>query len=255
MEITTRMVLQIKSGIILVLVIASILTGCGIVPKYYQAAPITGKVIDIETGEPVGGVHVAVYWQYYDSTFVIYAEGDMPTIVKGVSETLTDQNGNFHVPSWEGYVYGLNELGNESPIIGLYKKGYVFKQVSNFTSSWGNENHRILENRNYPEKKQTEDGVVYLSIWDRFPIEIEKIDNDINKIILSLNTADRFIDRIRFSRDKVCHQKFIKNFISAYTSEAKEVKKLLKNLPKENDHRIRYPALFNTYSHIDLDCG
>lgn len=254
MEITTRIEQKIKLRTVIVAVIVSILTGCGVIPKYYHAAPITGQVIDKETGEPVAGVHVAVYWQYYDSTFVIYAEGDMPTIVNGVSETITDKNGKFYVASWEDYVYGLNELGTESPIIGLYKKGYVFKRVSNYIDSWGNENGRILANRNYPTKKQTEDGEVHLSIWNNFPAELEKTNNDINKKVLSLSKAEEFIRRIRFSNDKICHQKFIKNLIAAYISEAKEMKTLLKKLPKEKVGEIRYSTTFIKYLNTDIGC-
>lgn len=221
---------------------------------HYKAAPISGKVVDKETGEPIEGVHVAVYWQYYSNGFVIYSENDYPTKVGGVSETITDEKGEFHIPCWEVYFTDQNKIGGESPIIGLYKKGYVFNRVSNFTSSWGNENSLAFENRNFPRIKHTEDGEVHLSIWNNFPAELEKTNNDINKIVLSLYEYKRFLRRIRFSEDKICHQKFIKKFISAYITEAKEVKELLKKLPKEKESEIRYSTTFIKYLNTDLGC-
>lgn len=241
-------------GVLLLLVLVYVVGHFMLQPDFihYKAGPVSGQVIDIETGEPLDGVNVAVYWQLYYNGFVIYSESDQATIVKGVYETATDKDGRFFIPGWEGYINDdQNKVGSESPIIGLYKQGYLFKQVSNFTSSWGNENHRILENRNFPREKQTEDGVVHLSIWDDFPIELEKSDNNIKKITSALNKADRFIDRVRSSRNKICHKKYIENFIAAYSVEATRVKKLIKE--KHQDENI--VDLFNTYSDIDFDCG
>lgn len=248
MENSFNVVPQIRSGIVVFLIIALFMAGCGIIPHRYQAAPITGQVIDKETGEPLEGVHVAVYWQLYDETSGLAAlAGRVPSDVMGVSETVTDNEGYYYIPGW-GPEYEVGDyLGEESPIIGFYKPGYLFRKESNSKMTLVMKNNYISEDYEY-SKKKTEKGDVYTSMWDGVVIDLRKESDNVDRIISSLENVDGFIDRILHG--KGCRSKFIEDLIFNYSIEAKKIKDIIK---EKYPQKYRF-AKFSTFQGL-YDCS
>jgi hypothetical protein len=208
--------------------------------NHYKAAPISGKVVDKETGKPVEGVHVAVYWQLYDNSLLGGLGGRVATDVIGVSETITDKDGYYHIPGWEKDVGDENYLGEESPMIGFYKTGYKFKQVYN-------SNMTLLVNKDYISegyeysKKKTEDGDIYLSTWDGVVVKIDKEGDDFAKRKYNLENTYRFVDQVLSG--KGCESEHIIKFILAYSENAEGLKKIIKNKYPEKQRYIKFYSI------------
>ncbi len=77
--------------------------------------PMTGKVLDAGTGQPVEGAVVHVEWTI--------TKGCVPSLTfrehYKTSETVTNKNGSFFLPGV------LNPLTNLKPDFVIYKKGYI----------------------------------------------------------------------------------------------------------------------------------
>jgi len=98
-----------KKVIILSIVIVVLLAG------YIKACaylPITGTVVDAETGKPIEGAVVLVEWTIKKGI------GDKHTESVKVAEVLTDKDGKFDLP-------GCYRPFVESPDLTIYKRGYV----------------------------------------------------------------------------------------------------------------------------------
>lgn len=223
--------------------IACLVSSCGIIPHSYQAAPITGQVVDKETGKPVEGVHVAVYWQLYDNSVLGGLGGRVVTDVMGVSETVTDKDGYYHIPGWGPEYVAGDYLGEESPMIGFYKTGYEFKEVYNSNMTLTVNKDYISERYEY-SKEETEKGDIYKSNWDGVKIEIEKESSGIKDIISNLDNTYTFIYQI--VSGKKCESKIIKKFIASYSNQAEYIK-------NKYPDKARY-AMFNTKENIPDNC-
>lgn len=229
--------------------IACLVSSCGIIPHRYQAAPISGKVIDKETGKPVEGVHVAVYWQLYDDSVLGGLGGRVATDVIGVSETVTDEKGFYHIPGWGPEYVSGDYLGEESPMIGFYKTGYEFEEVFN-------SNMTLLVNKDYISegyeysKKETEKGDVYISNWDGLIVKLDKEESDVDKIKLNLENTYRFIDRIM--RGEGCESKLVEKLILEYSENAKSLKKLIQEKYPEKQ---RYIKFYSIEDMSDMHCA
>lgn len=81
---------------------------------YYSDGPYKGKVIDLETGNPIEGAVVAATWELYILHF-IPRFGD-------AKETVTDKNGEFILPK-AFTLWPFSELRNFHFII--FKPGYL----------------------------------------------------------------------------------------------------------------------------------
>jgi hypothetical protein len=83
----------------------------------YHKPEFKGKVIDMETKAPIEGAAVSVYYkvQYYDI-------GGGGTRVIHITETLTDENGEFVIPSYTSLMLPFNTSAGAGLII--YKPGY-----------------------------------------------------------------------------------------------------------------------------------
>lgn len=229
MESSFNVTLRTGFAIIALAMAVGIVSGCRYTSHQYQAAPITGQVVDKETGKPLEGVHVAVYWQLYDESNILGGLGGrVATDAIGVSETITDKDGYYHIPGWGPEVVSGNYLGEESPMIGFYKSGYKFRQLYNSNMTLLVTKDYISEKYEY-SKQETEKGDVYTSTWDGVVIELDKESDEIGKIISNLENVDSFIDQIL--RPKECESRLIKNFIADYTKRAEEIKS---KYPKES---------------------
>lgn len=98
----------------------SLLSGWAGAQATFSAKPITGKVVDAETGEPLPGVIVVAQWKI-DRRFV----GDAKALLN-VLETVSDEKGAYSFPAWGPITLPpLADFGKgEDPRVAYFKSGY-----------------------------------------------------------------------------------------------------------------------------------
>jgi len=92
-------------SIVIVVLLAGYTKGCAYLP-------ISGTVVDAETGKPIEGAVVLVEWTIKKGI------GDKHTESVKVAEVLTDKDGKFDLP-------GCYQPFVEAPDLTIYKRGYV----------------------------------------------------------------------------------------------------------------------------------
>lgn len=124
----------------LLLTLSYLITGCTIFPRSYSAAPIGGRVIDRETGQPIAGAYVvAVY------NLVMGMEGGTHTPLH-YEETRTDHEGRFHFDGFEKTRIPTPRaarnatLQNEDPSLRIFAEGY---SPSAFGRDFGSRTYRL----------------------------------------------------------------------------------------------------------------
>jgi hypothetical protein len=96
-----------------------------------SAEPVSARVVDKDTGEPIAGVVVVAYWGLHRGSFT----GDaLPCGAAGVEEAVTDQDGTFDIPGW-GPISSSCDMMSSQPLLILFKPGYDPKAVNNPTYS------------------------------------------------------------------------------------------------------------------------
>ena len=88
------------------------LIACGI-----SGSPVSGKVIDKSSGQPIEGAIVVARWKGD-----ILSPVDSQTVCFHVESTLSDKEGKFHIPFWVGMPKGIV---NQERFVKVYKEGYV----------------------------------------------------------------------------------------------------------------------------------
>ena len=111
--------------------LATSLTACA---TSYSAKPMTAKVVDADTGEPLEGVNVVAHWMMEDPV-AARGQGDLELM-----EAVTDRNGEFRFPGWgpkaiPSDTYPGTRLTNQDPAIIFFKSGYRSFGVHNDTHS------------------------------------------------------------------------------------------------------------------------
>ncbi|MBI4653547.1 MAG: hypothetical protein HY752_00875 [Nitrospirae bacterium] len=105
--------------------VAAILLGITVVSSeagwlIYHKPAFKGKIIDIETREPIeGAVVVAIYYKY---PIISGPAGGSSSIID-IREILTDKNGEFYIPPYTTIIQPLSEEDMANFII--YKPGYA----------------------------------------------------------------------------------------------------------------------------------
>ena len=95
----------------------------GFQPPFYFAKDIRATVVDETSGHPVPDVVVVALWE-------LRQVSARPRL--HVAETLTDAEGRFHVPGWGPKLRPpLAELGDRSPLLLLFKRGFVPLRLHN----------------------------------------------------------------------------------------------------------------------------
>jgi hypothetical protein len=90
--------------ILITLIMFPICAGC--------TTPITGKIVDAETGQPIEGAILLVEWTK------VHGFGNTYTSSEKAVEIFSDKDGLVHIP-------GYNDVFAEKPNITIYKPGYV----------------------------------------------------------------------------------------------------------------------------------
>ncbi|MBI5676507.1 MAG: hypothetical protein HZC48_11920 [Nitrospirae bacterium] len=82
--------------------------------------PFSGKVIDLETKEPIEGAVVVVIWW---KRVITGSPGGPTTYLQDIKETLTDKNGKYYMEEYKGFT--INPLATiKNPEFLIYKPGY-----------------------------------------------------------------------------------------------------------------------------------
>jgi len=95
-------------------------------PHRLYGKRIAGQVVDADTGKPIGGAHVAFFWQspIIPSGFTGHNSRD---ICYHAAATVTDEQGRFAVPPWRKWsTFSVFVL---DPIAIVYAHGYTPRQI------------------------------------------------------------------------------------------------------------------------------
>ncbi|KJU84311.1 conserved hypothetical protein, membrane [Candidatus Magnetobacterium bavaricum] len=87
---------------------------CVPLPSIGVDGPYTGRVVELETGEPIGGVVVATYWG------LLYQKGSKYCY----KETITDKNGEFEIPGVI-CIAAFTPSKLHPPHVVIFKPGYI----------------------------------------------------------------------------------------------------------------------------------
>lgn len=130
----------------------------------YSAKPITAKVIDAQSRQPIDGVVVVAHWELNGGLEGGNIEGNMM-----VMETVTDSAGRFHFPGWgpkpkpKGTSFSA-QLKSNDPQIYLFKSGY---RPGEFNNALDLEKERL-------------DPRVRTSDWDGKELPLQKFEGSLN---------------------------------------------------------------------------
>ena len=101
-------------------------------PASYEGLPISGIVIDQESGVPLEGVVVLAVWGKTGGFFHTYRVGNV-----AVQRTVTSKSGEFYLPGWPEYQRTLGSLiaGEhirfDQPYLYFLRANYIPKKISN----------------------------------------------------------------------------------------------------------------------------
>ncbi|MGE0355387.1 MAG: hypothetical protein AB7P08_00590 [Burkholderiales bacterium] len=100
----------------------------------YSALPISARVVDADTNEPLADVIVVVKWEYEYHRREISESLGRGTFE--FAETVTDGNGEFRFPGWGPKdvprdTPGRAFLGPNNPTLALFKPGYLYEVKNN----------------------------------------------------------------------------------------------------------------------------
>jgi hypothetical protein len=120
-----RMGLFIGIALLCLVIVAFLL---GYVPLI--ALPIDSQVVDAETGKPIEGAVVVAYWELKPGSLT----GDsLPCGAANVEETVTDKEGEFHIPGWGPRISACSGPMHEGdPLLFVFKSGYHYGRFNNF---------------------------------------------------------------------------------------------------------------------------
>lgn len=219
---------------IIFIVVALLLTSCGLIPNTYLAAPISGTVIDDETKKPIAGVNVVVYWTLHKGGF----GGRVISDILYVEETVTDKKGRYLFKGWGPVNTNNGRLGYESPELLFFKSGYYHQRKGNYKTQmyFGK---RGAGEIHVPNAEKTQEGTLYRSLWDGVNVELIKSNYNDVKYADKLGNLSRdmsHIVRYKFScKDKTFFTWF------------KYIRKEINELNKRNiRHYLSDPSSRNT---------
>lgn len=144
----------------------------GFQPPFYFAKDIRATVVDETSGHPVPDVVVVALWE-------LRQVSARPRL--HVAETLTDAQGRFHIPGWGPKLRPpLAELGDRSPLLLLFKRGFVPLRLHNESRARVEQlvpNYRTLPTRQLREMiawhRGSPEDALQDCIWDGLTLQLE----------------------------------------------------------------------------------
>ncbi len=100
-------------------------TGCSTL----SAEPVTTRVVDADTGQPLADVAVMAYWELHEGSLFGHSPGCGAIDIEGA---VTDDKGEFHISGWGPItVYGSCDMSGYNPSLILFKPGYDYEGLNN----------------------------------------------------------------------------------------------------------------------------
>lgn len=109
--------------ILLILLPSSAIKAWSLFPRtVFEAASFEGKIVDVETGQPIPNAVVYVNWPRMTSTF----GGSNPNGTVEVQEALSDSSGHYKMPGWKKSKKeaGKGWFSKSRPKMVIYASGY-----------------------------------------------------------------------------------------------------------------------------------
>lgn len=195
--------------------------GVAVGSPVYSSLPITARVVDEGTGQPLEGVIVVVRWQLRTSGPVQNDEAGQIM----VTEAVTDAAGNFHLPAWGPKAASpLLHVPEAAPRLVFFKQGYQPKVEGN-----------TITGAEFA-------GPIIQSEWNGKTIPLKKFTGSEKEWAKEVRFIDTSID-FAFRYDD-CSWKYIPRMITAVHREEREfAKKQIPNNVTTLENRERNAAL------------
>ncbi|MGE0355384.1 MAG: hypothetical protein AB7P08_00575 [Burkholderiales bacterium] len=144
----------------------------------YSALPISARVVDADTNEPLADVIVVVEWEYEYHRREISESLGRGTFE--FAETTTNMNGDFTFPGWGPKEVprdtpGRAFLGPNNPTLALFKPGYLYEVKTNPLET------AYLDDRNYVG------DLVRHSTWNGKAIRLKRKAGDTGEYVLRIS--------------------------------------------------------------------
>jgi len=99
-------------------------------PLYYRQEPISARIVDATTGQPIKDAAVVAVWQEEHSGW------ERRWSTYRYDEAITSSNGTFLIPGWgpKWRQPGAGRLTEEDPDLYVYAPGYELRYVNNRTA-------------------------------------------------------------------------------------------------------------------------
>ena len=157
----------------------------------YHMPALNGQILDIETKQPIEGAVVVV--EYQKATMGLGA-GSISSVIN-VSETLTDKNGNFHIPSYTTFIQPFS--WQVPTIMIIYKPGYASLELGKdyFTGKETEEEEGSWPGPDFKGLKYRIHGLGIVEIpklktweqrWKSMPSPVTDIDYKDQKLLIQL---------------------------------------------------------------------
>ena len=168
-------------------------------PPFYSAKDIRATVVEEETGEPLEGVVVVALWELRQ----ISARPRLH-----ITEAVTDAQGRFHIPAWGPKARPpLAELGDRSPLLLLFKTGFVPLRLYNESRSRVEQlvpHYRTLPTKVLQDRiawlRGSPEDAVQDCIWDGLTLQMEPFRGGSERWLQYLL---RITDTVRYEEAKV----------------------------------------------------
>jgi hypothetical protein len=174
----------------------------------YGGAPLSGRVVDAQTKQPLEGVIVMQYWELRKPTVVGHSEF---AGVLHLEETVSDRQGQYSFRSWGPVSVPFRTVVYPtSPSLYLFKPGYLLEGQSNFARSRPSEAH--------------EDSRSLRSEWDNHTFELKPAagSRDYDRLMQEFQSNFSFIFRkVTYQPD--CHWVKIPRMISEIYKEKQKL--------------------------------
>jgi len=204
----------------------------------YSAEPISARVVDAETNQPVEGVVVVAHWQLEGGL-----EGGNNLGQMMVMEAVTDQAGQFSFPAWgpkkmpsDYPLYASNaRLKNMDPEMLFFKSGYQYLNLQN--------NKPLSQMGGMKPYIRTSD-------WNGKTVKMEKFKGGLKEYAHHLSGLDDELERATISKYGYCEWKNIPLMLSVTGSQSK-----LFETEKISHSSINNHLLANEEAYAQKGCG
>ena len=118
---------SIRVWLVCAAVVLIAMTSYGSIPHVLYGKRVAGQVVDAESGQPIGGAHVALLWES-DITPHGFTAHNSRTICYHAAAAVTNDQGHFEIAPWrEWSTYGVEPV---DPVALVYVRGYAPRQIA-----------------------------------------------------------------------------------------------------------------------------